>query len=248
MKPIDGQKVKHSHQQIGDEIHAIFEYKGKTCRVATIDHSSARATAAFQAIWNDVNFMHASLSVAHSMKEKLENEKALNIFDLSSEAHLIISNIYTSSIVTYAKLFDSTSSKRGITQDKGRNAKLERSNLIKLLNEDQVKLHDKIITLRNAWAAHGGASDNESINAVMVFDPHRQELPIPLYVASYKAIPSTDELEAFRDICQPLLKLSEAQRGKSELRFMKTPFTVEFLNSLFETSRESLKTHSLSEV
>ncbi|KAA8689551.1 hypothetical protein [Pseudomonas caricapapayae] len=248
MKPIDGQKVKHSHEQIGDEVHAIFEYKGKRCRIAPIDHPSARATAAFQAIWNDVNFIHASLSVAYTIKEKLENEKELNTFDLSSEAHLIISNIYTSSIVTYAKLFDNTSSKRDTTQEKGRNAKLERSNLIKLLNEDQVKLHDKIITLRHAWAAHGGASNNESINAVMVFDPHHQELPAPLYLASYKAIPSTDELQAFRDICQPLLKLSEAQRGKSELKFIKSPFTVDFLNSLFEASRESLKVHSLSEL
>ncbi|WP_122500020.1 hypothetical protein [Pseudomonas viridiflava] len=248
MKHLDGRNVKHSHKQIGTEIHATFEYKGKTCRVAIIDHPSARATAAFQAIWNDAKFMQASLSIAYNMKDKLENEASFNAFELSNETHLIISNIYTSSIVTYAKLFDNTSAKRGATDEKGRNVKLERSNFLKLLDENQIKLHDKLIKLRNAWAAHGGASDNESINAVMIFDPNHKELPATLYIASYKAIPSTEELGAFREICQPLLKLIEAQRQKSEYRFVKTPFTVEFLNSLFETSQKSLKTHSLIDI
>lgn len=147
-------------------IKNTYKIDGVICPKIILESQQAKNFAAYSLIKKDLKFIKKSfeyaMSIASNETDVVGDGVSLRYrpeVDVDSD---ILKALYISAVVTYGKCF---------TKAEGRKVKIDSKNLFKKSGNDLILLHEELMTQRHQYLAHGGRTQYEKTNAIVVLHP-----------------------------------------------------------------------------
>ena len=166
MKFIDKEanwKTKSIIDPVSGKHHLEYYFKRIKAPRVKINTPLANKLAGYALIEKDLRTVSEWLEKLEELevKDRMSSKPGIHILKDDHENDPINKSLYLSSLIFYGKCFSDC---------KGRNAKLERSNI----TPEYQQVHDDIISMRNNYGAHSGEERYERVNIVLVLNPKRK--------------------------------------------------------------------------
>jgi len=214
MKPIDLRNLKISKTINSDHSTSVtYSIPGRQLLACEIDTPIARECARLQVIVKDLELVAASLKLAKTYDSTKSSQNIIIQFDPSNPEHIILSAIYRSSIITYAKHF---------TKADGDAPQLHDEQMKQHLDEDLFQLHIKIRDMRNNWIAHGNHNEFERGKTIHIIDPNMEFGPQCFPHVLDFTTPLNSVVQKFESLTNKVLEVVKNRLLKKTRKFFKT--------------------------
>ncbi|QHF08592.1 hypothetical protein [Pseudomonas syringae] len=165
-----------------------------------INNPLSRQLCALQSMCHELTELYEDLLYTYTewMNSKKESHPYVNAYERTKPLHRLLRNLYISALIGYAKCFTRS--------DQGRKYRLQEKQIKKHYSKEELTTHRDILRLRNAWVAHGGASENEDAHVLLIQNPENNHLFLTVGV-NIKHLPDSASLEKIKDATLKLLQL-----------------------------------------
>ncbi|WP_139832917.1 hypothetical protein [Pseudomonas sp. R45(2017)] len=213
MKPIDLSKLEISKTINSDNSTSVaYSILGRQLLACEIDTPIARECARLQVIVKDLELVSASLKLAQTYNSTNSSQNIIIQFDPANPEHIILSAIYRSSIITYAKHF---------TKADGDAPQLHDEQMKQHLDEELFQLHKKIRDMRNNWIAHGNHNEFERGKTIHIIDPSMKFGPQCFQHVLDFATPLNAVVQKFESLTNKVLEVAKDRLQQRTRKFLK---------------------------